>query len=219
MSRRLPRQKRNAGKKEVANLTRSSQLPLPLILPLQMTVILPFTESWLNATGAPGFYDWVLRGTSVYDPDYALSADSCAGVDLWGSMYLRYKVLRSTITVTVTNLDANDPVNVSITPSINPVSMNAANQDAVLYYPASKHMVVPCDGSSKTLVHSAESTKMFAVKDLDGDTYESDFASNPGKNFYWHVVTWNNAGSASNCEMLLNIKYVTVMSTPGFFNQ
>jgi predicted secreted protein len=182
-------------------------------------VVLPFTESWLNATGAPGFYDWIIRGQSVFDPDYALSADSCAGVDLWQSMYLRYKTHASAISITVTNLDATDPVNVSVFPSINPVSTNAAHQDAILYYPRSKHMTVGCNGVVKTLVHAARTAEILNVKDLDSGEFTAAFDANPATQFYWHVVTWNNAGSASNCEMLVNVKYSAELSGPAYFVQ
>jgi len=178
-----------------------------------------FVETWDNTTGAPGFYDWVLRGNSVYDPDFALSADSCYGHDAMAQLYTQYKVHASTVKVTIVNNDDDDPVNVAVVPTGFSNSFSAANQDGVTVHPLAKNMVVSKLSGGKTLVHTAKSTKLFGVRDLDSVNFRSEMTTNPATAWYWHVVTYNNAGSASDCEMRVEVIYDVEYTSPAAFTQ
>lgn len=176
-------------------------------MPAVLRTRLRFAESWDNTTAIPGFYDWVIRGNSIYDPDYALSADSCYGLAAMAGIYTSYKVLASSIRVTVTNNDDDDPVNCAIVPAVFPDSFAAANQDGLLVHPLAKHMSVSKLSGGKTLQHMMMSHKMFNVSNLDSVNFSALFTANPATIWYWHVVTWNNAGTASDCEMLVSVTY------------
>jgi hypothetical protein len=178
-----------------------------------------FVETWDNTTGVPGFYDWVLRGNSIYDPDFALSADSVYGLAPMAALYTHYKVLSSTISVAVRNNDTDDPVNVAIIPASFSASFAAANQDGVMVHPLCRSTSVSLNDGVKTLRHSALSTVMFDVKDLDSVNFRSECTTNPATQWYWHVVTFNNAGVASDCEMRVTMVYDTIFSGPLAYEQ
>jgi len=178
-----------------------------------------FVETWDNTTGAPGFYDWVIRGNSVYDPDFALSADSCYGHDAMAQLYTQYKVHASHVKVTVVNNDDDDPVNVAVIPTSFSNSFSAANQDGCTVHPLAKNMVVSKLSGGKVLTHYAESRKILAVHDIDSVNFRSDMTTNPATPWYWHIVTYNNAGSASDCEMRVEVMFDTEYFGPAAFTQ
>lgn len=205
------------GAKSFSAASESYRYPIMInpergLVPLVFRTHFSFVESWDNTTAAPGFYDWVLRGNSIYDPDFALSADSAYGLAAMASLYLNYKVLSSQVTVTVVNNSDADPVNVSIIPSRFSASFDVGNKDGIMVHPRAKKCTVSKLSGGKTISHSASSCSMFNVSDLDSVNFSSEFTTNPASCWYWHVVTWNNAGNASDCEMLLSISYLTDIS-------
>jgi hypothetical protein len=216
-ARRAP--KRNRRMRPPPSSNRVITNPSGYLVPLRFRTTESFTETWLNNTAIPGYYDWVIRGNSTYDPDYALSADSCAGHDALATIYSDYKVISSRITVTISNTDATNPTICIIIPATFSVSFGVASVDAQSSYPRARHMLVSSADGSKSLRSSMQSRIMFDVKDLDSVNFRSVYNTNPATQWFWHVITSNNAGVASTCEMLVHVDYFVEWSSPAVFLQ
>jgi len=170
--------------------------------------------TWLNATAIPGFYDWVIRGNSIYDPDVSLGGDSCYGTDQVAACWQLYKVIGSRIKMTVVNLDATNPVNVILIPNCSSASYAAAQQDGLLNHPRAKNVMVDRYDGAKKLSSTMTTVQAFAVKDVDDVGFSSAFNANPSHLWYWHIISYNNAGVASNCEMRMEVWYDTILTEP-----
>lgn len=210
-----PRARRRA---ELARIALYRNISAGRAAPESVTVVLPFTELWHNTT-AGGGYDWVIRGNSVYDPDYALSADSALGESKWANVYNRYSVSASAIKVTVINQDADDPVNVTVLAATFPESFAYANMDASSHYPGAVSLVVDPEDGSKVLQNSAKTIDLFQVKDLDSVNFFSKFDTNPSTCWYWHILTSNLSTNALDCQMKVEVFYRTTMYDPQVYTQ
>jgi hypothetical protein len=172
---------------------------------------MPYVYSWTNATAAPGFYDWVLKGNALFDPDIAIGGNSAYGLDEIAHLYGFYKVLRSTMTVTITALDAN-PVQCVVIPATFSASFAAAQQDGLLVHPKGRHKTISQYNGTRSLSNRMDTATVMCVRDIDDVGFQADTGADPSHLWYWHVVTWNNDGDAVNCEVLVRIAYDVVFS-------
>jgi hypothetical protein len=187
--------------------------PFSTIFPPNYYTVMPYVYTWTNATGAPGFYDWVIKGNGLYDPDTSIGGNSAYGLNEMAGVYNFYKVLSSTITVTVTAKDDN-PVQLSIVPTTFVNGFSAAQQDGVMVHPKAKHKVISQYNGSKTLTNRMSTATIHSVRDIDDIGFQATLIADPTHLWYWHVVTWNNDGDAANCEVMVSIRYETIFSSP-----
>lgn len=188
--------------------------PRTMVVPYQYHTTMPYAYTWLNNTGAPGFYDWVMKGNGLYDPDVAVGGNSAYGLNELAVVWTSYKVLGSRVKVTVVNLDSSNPVNVIIVPTQTSNAFAAAQQDGLLHHPRARNMLVDRYDGSKSLTNAATTAMARNVKDVDDEGFQAAMNADPVHLWYWHVITWNNGGAASNCELKLEVFYDTVFSNP-----
>jgi hypothetical protein len=197
----------NSGQQLLTNPTKS-------IVPYNYRTTMTYGYTWLNNTAIPGFYDWVIRANSVYDPDVALGGDSAYGTDQIKAMWQMYRVIGSRIKISVVNLDATNPVNVVLIPNASSAAYAAAQQDGLLNHPRAKNMMVDRYDGSKCLSHTMTTTQAFGVRDVDDIGFSAAFNADPSHIWYWHIVSFNNAGVAANCELRLEVWFDTICSEP-----
>jgi hypothetical protein len=188
------------------------------IVPTNFRTTMPYGYTWLNATAIPGFYDWVIRGNSCYDPDFAIGGDTCYGFDQMMAVWTHYKVLGSKIKVTCVNLDGTNPVNLVIIPTISSASYAAAQQDGLLNHPRAISCTVDRYDGSKVLSNSATTARVNGVKDLDDVGWSGDSTHNPTHEWFWHVIAFNNGGAAANCELKIQVLYDTLFTNAYPYN-
>jgi len=172
-----------------------------------------------KCTDATGFYDWVLRANSIYDPDFALGGDSVTGLDQIANLYKHYKVTGCAIEVTAVNNDSDDPIHVVLIPNCFSASYAIANSNAILGMPYSKQVTVANQAGAGSVSNFMSSKVILCVTNLDSVNHSADVTTNPGTLWYWHVCIFNKSGNALNVELKLKMKYYTSFSELTAYNQ
>jgi len=188
--------------------------PYDSVVPFRFRTHLHFDGAWVNTTAAPGFYDWIFRGNSVYDPDYTLGGNSAWGFDQVMTIWNFYKVLASKITVTITDKDAANPMHCCIIPMDSPVAWSAASALGAPSHPDAKTMILSINNGSKRLSHYATTANITGVKDIDDAGYQANSATDPAHAWYWHVIMWNDSSAQANCNVGVHIDYETELHGP-----
>jgi len=168
----------------------------------------PKYEYWWTATSGTGFYDWVIRGNSLYDPDVALGGESVGGFDTIMTVYNRYKVHGSAIRVRAVNNDTDDPVDITIFPSKVSGAYAQANANAVRGYPLAKFIVVSNQHGHGEINHYAKTGDVMGHKDIDDEGFVGDGSHDPTHMWYWHVCIHNHtADHALNLQLWLEVDF------------
>jgi hypothetical protein len=176
-----------------------------------------YAYAWTNTTGIPGFYDWIMLGNGLWDPDTAVGGNSAFGLAELMNVWTKTKVLASTCQLEITNLDSSHPVHVAIVPWGYSGAFAAANQEGILVNPKAKSTTATVYDGTVRLSNSATTSTIKAVKDLGDIGFEGTSAADPTHKWYWHVVSWNDAGVAANVEFVLKIQYDTILFEPYAF--
>jgi len=184
------------------------------IIPYRFATNVDYVYTYLNATAIPGFYDWVLKGNGLYDPDIAIGGNSAYGLNEMSAIYDSYKVLGSTIKVTAINLDVSNPAHLAVIPTQFSASFAAAQQDGILHHPKARAITVDRYDGARVLKNACSTAIAMDVKDVDDIGFQAVLTADPVHLWYWHVVTWNNGGAAANIELTLEIKYKVMFSVP-----
>ncbi len=175
-------------------------------MPLQFRNTMRFTASNADSTAA-GVVDLVIRGNSIYDPYEAVGGEEVGGFDELAAIYGRYKVLGSRITVTVTDLDDNDPLTVCVFPHADATAVGRNG----FSYPMVRTTNLSLYTGPKTVTHAITTARMFGVIRADDNDFSSAVTTNPAKQWYWHVVFFiRNAANALNLEYRLVMEYDTL---------
>jgi len=170
-------------------------------------------------TDATGFYDWVFRASSLYDPDNALGGDSVTGLSGIAELYTHYKVLGCRVSATVVNLDTDDPVTIVLVPNTFDSSYAVANKLSMEGQPYARGIVVANQAGAGSISSYMSTKVMHGVTNLDSVNFGAEVTTNPATNWYWHLVAYNLSGNALNCEVKLHAIFYTVMSSMKAFTQ
>lgn len=158
-------------------------------------------------TTAGGWYDWVLRGNSIYDPDVSLGGETVIGETEVANLYNYYKVTASSIEVTGVNNDSDDPLHIVIIPTTYSASFAIGSMTACLSYPYSRHVMITNQAGQGSVSNYMRTAVIEGVKDLDSVNYQAMYNANPTTMWYWHVVIFNRQGNANAAELRLHMKY------------
>lgn len=178
----------------------------PGLLPMRFT-----TNQVFNATGAlttaGGFYDWVFRGNSVYDPDATIGGTTASGFDAMSRIYTWYKIYSSTIQVTVVNNDSDDPIHISLIPNAISASYVVGDVNDIPAQPYCRDMIVTNQVGEGKLIHYAKTRALFSVRNIDDVAFDGTTTGNPTNQWYWHMVVSNRSTNALACEINIKISY------------
>jgi len=166
-------------------------------------------------TTAGGISEFIYRGNSVYDPDAAIGGTGSMGYQYMLYFYNKFRTDASAIHVTCCNIDADDPVYVSVFPSINGAAecgTLALCTDSLLW-PHSKHAVATLQGGEAGVGNYGKTKNLVAREASDKDLAH-DVSNNPAVQWYWHVVFFNHSGNAMNVQFNIGIKYWTECYQP-----
>lgn len=141
----------------------------------------------LDVSGTPSVYK-IIRGNSLYDPDYSVGGGQPQGFAQWSGLYSKYKVSGSSIRVqpvvaNASNLAAasawtiapvlNDSPHYAETLSMFPYARNKVQQNV---YTGSKGM------------SSYISTRKICGHSTADSDFEASTSSNPAKEWYWNFA-------------------------------
>lgn len=172
-------------------------------MPNQLTTTLRFAGSFAE-TAAAGHIDMVLRGNSPYDPYSAAGGEEAAGWDELAAIYKNYRVLSSGVRLTTCNLDADDPVHVSI--FADTVSTAEDGSAAAYSQPGSQTGTATLNGGTSVVTNWCSTKLMLGPLYSDSDTCAST-AANPAKEWFWHCIWDNVSGNALNLNYRLEMTY------------
>lgn len=163
--------------------------------------------------GDYGFYDWIIRGNSIYDPDYSFGGESCLGLAEIAYLYQKYKVYSATLRVHAVNNDVDDPISVTVIPWEYSGSVAYTQNNAIRGMPLAKSMVVANQAGQNALTYSMRTATIKGVHNLDDAGFAADMTHDPSHEWYFHIIISNGkqtgptTGTALNTDMWLEVDY------------
>lgn len=149
----------------------------------------------------------ILRGNSLYDPEFATGGGQPSGFDVLKQVYRYYKVHASSIHCKVTTTNSNSTMSAqtitaypSDSPVLPPVDLTAA--DIAYGYPNSKYKELTIAPASRpmdrTFYHKLTTKKAKGIPDIRSLWFNTGCDSNPtglnvlqGAPWYWIISCWN----------------------------
>lgn len=151
------------------------------------------------------FDSLVLRGNSIFDPDFTGVGGQPMGHDQWAAFYRRYRVKASKIEVSV-NGNATNETGFIIVPLNTNTTVASAQVARESAYALVGDLGRTDTNSSSKYSHYMTTAKMKgASKDIV--MYDSDlnaaFGANPNLGWYWHLVAYDARGGVANVNLTL----------------
>jgi len=127
---------------------------------------------------------YVYSGNSIFDPEVTSGGERPVGYNEWSDFYSKYRVVGSSISVTLQALSA---MGLCVYPAI--FNGNAASYaDAVSQQYAKYVMVGGSSGFNvKRIFHKMGTSKIFGQKIRQDDLYTANFGANPSAAWYWNL--------------------------------
>lgn len=172
-------------------------------MPDQLITNIRFAAMYAD-TSAGGALDLVIRGNSPYDPYVSVGGEEGAGWDELAAIYTKYKVLASSIKLTIVNLDSDDPVFTGIFPSVNSSSATTVDAQSQAYGKTAPPATL---NGGHTTVSNYMATRCL----LSGAYNDSDVtalvSADPTTQWYWHCLFKNISGNALNLNYKVELNY------------
>lgn len=205
--RRRPRfRKRRRRTRRTRNKQISTVRRMPLLLPDQLFVKLPYAQELLfNNTGTE-FYSW--NTNSMFKPSRTTAGHQPLGFDQWMAFYTSYKVHAIKVTATLFNnaLDAVDAICL-FTPSTTIEGSSSTTRWRELPYSTS--YLIPALGSGSTV---RRYSRFMSIKKIQGETLVSqDYQGTSGlsptkKSFFMIFVNNSQAAGGIDLSFEINVK-------------
>lgn len=211
----MPYRKRKRGKYEKKGkviIRKNNGLTIckvPSVCPDIMQVELTYNRTSGYNASAPVVQ--VFRGNSIFDPDFTGVGSQPMGHDQWATLYRRYRVIGSKITVRTNSLDGTDASGLVITP----LNTSGIVSDPEMYiqgaYAAQGYNATTGDNSPQIVSNYITTSKMRGMP-KDAFMYEDDLGaavgSNPLKTWYWHVCWYNSSAVVNSINGTATVKIV-----------
>ena len=180
--------------------------------------VLPYVSSDFGIA-LTTYYDVIVRGNGMFDPDAALGGHQPLGFDQYMMLYQKYYVKSSTISVDVntTSIGLNNSQiqpcgNVYVWADKLALTSKVSQSDTFEKCMAFGGKVMRL-GSAYEKFHPmklVQYTKPLLSKGLDVDT-SGDVSSDPANLWYWHLIVWSNDPMvARTIDVLWSVSYDAV---------
>jgi len=165
-----------------------------------------------NALGGGIFsiQDFVYRGNSLFDPDFAVGGAQPAGFDQWSAFYRRYRVRGVKVILQATTDSA---INAGFGITCNNTSSSFTDRDIAIESMCSKNAVLGGDamhGIGKLEMYVSTAQVRGGPSDIID--YETDLTAlisdNPVQQWYIHTFAYGLGSSGTNFEVNLDTKLV-----------
>jgi hypothetical protein len=172
-------------------------------------------QTALTSIVTTGSFDYVMRGNSVFDPDFSGTGGQPTNFDDWAAVYNNYKVWSSTLTVKpmVTNsgteptLWAVGPRHISTALTVN-TQMDFITQPYVV---ANEFNIYRSGAKDSHFSMHMSTTKFLGLTsgEFEGrDDLAAAVGANPALPWYWHISATNiDTGVTSEVAALIMIEY------------
>lgn len=167
----------------------------------------------LTKAAAPGYWDIIFRGNSIYDPYEALGGQTAAGLQQWSMFYRNYKVHASKMVVTVDNSVIGTGCYYALVPTPTTAQLGAVSPAYFDAYPRARTGYI--SGSTggiavKRIKNFCSTASALGVrKELvrDEDDLGALVTQNPARVWGWHLLV-GSTNPAINSAFNVNIKIV-----------
>lgn len=181
----------------------------PQMVPDIMRVALKFVVSTSFPIAVNGA-DFVYRGNSCFDPDFAVGGTQPLGFDQWAAFYRRYRVLSSKCKFRVKN---NAPDGNALLMIVAPLNTNTAITNRELLSEqrfAKQEFVGDSNGMDvKEITHYMDTASIRGVPReavrIDG-SYSGLVTGNPGLEWYWHCAAYDASNSLGQVAFDFNVE-------------
>jgi len=216
MSTKMMKKTSRRRRKNVANGTRNVMLAGPTGIADSVRVRLTYEDLIQRAPGSYRDY-YAFRGNSAYDPDYTSVGHQPRYYDTYGSIYAKYKVYGSSLTVEMINASNNNTTLFAIVPLSDVLSPAAFHEAAELPRARVSQIVPVASRYPQRLFHKAKTAAILGLDNaqLANDVYSGDVGANPTSIWYWNIVAY---ATDSATELLYNIR-VTVTYDVLFYDR
>lgn len=188
---------------------RASRLTAHIIgFPEKMIAKLSYNETVTLSSISGSF---ILRGNSVFDPNFTGGGNQPNYFDNYAAIYQKYRVLSSTLTVRFLNVSSTIGCRIMIMPSDSQTPptnvMNSVGN------PYTKQTILGINTSSRNLINLKQrmSTAKLNGKSkaaiMASDSYESGVGTNPTDPWFW-IIQYEDLGLASACNIIADVKVV-----------
>ena len=182
----------------------------PTIVPDQMFTKLTYRgNAWLNEPNGL-FQTYVLRGNSIFDPEFGGVASQPLGRDQWASFYNKYQVMASKITVKILPTgEQGQNFSFCVLPTVDP-SASGIRQIEEQPYNKSR-MLSRVQDNAKTISSYMKTSAIFGTKNIlaEEDT-QAEQAANPSKEWYWLLGAANHSLSGTgqmSLDVFIEVEY------------
>lgn len=193
--RKTRKRKRNAKSKR--NKVNTLVVKGPTIVPDQMFTKLTYRgDAWLADPNGL-FQTYILRGNSIFDPEFGGVATQPLGRDQWANFYGKYQVMASKITVKcLPTGEQGQNFSLCVLPTVDPSATGIRQIEEQPY--AKTRMLARLQDSSKTITSYMKSGAIFGTKSIlaEEDT-QAEQTQNPNQEWYWLIGAANKSLSGT----------------------
>jgi hypothetical protein len=168
-------------------------------------------------TLAPGatYAQYTFRGNSLFDPDYTGTGHQPRYFDQWSAFYQKYKVLSSSIRVSVSNYSATGGVICVIVPHTDILTLtsysSAAEQPRMKrteQLPVSTRM-----GALNTIRHGITTQAVCGLSSaqVSSEDWSATVGSNPLQVWYWNLGFFGAASNNVSVSFDVELEFVALL--------
>lgn len=207
--------KRSISRKRVSRKRRA--LPVAFNpLPDRLHVKLRYTQNFIFTTTTAASVQ-IMRGNSLFDPDYTGTGHQPLFRDQYSGLYNRYCVLGSSIACEAVCPYANQCMQVVLYPQPDDVT-TGSTIPLDSEKPRAKSMIVTGGGQSRVLRHKIRTGTLYSTKLTPysrDDVYCSQYGTNPSSTWYWVMSAQNpDLTTSSACTLTCTVVYDVVLFDP-----
>lgn len=204
MPKRMKRRRAKRRRKGKRNTANTLVVKGPTVVPDQMFTKLTYRgDAWLSEPNGL-LSTFVLRGNSIFDPEFGACAAQPLGRDQWANFYNQYQVMASKITVKcIPTGEQGKNFTLSVLPTTNP-SVTGIRQMEEQPYSKSR-MLASLARAPKIISSYMKSAAIFGTKSiLQEEDTQAVQTANPTQQWYW-VVAASNLGLSGTGQLSADI--------------
>lgn len=180
----------------------------PTVCPDVMSVSLSYNaQKQALGSGVVSILDFVFRGNSCFDPDFATGGQQPLGFDEWSSFYRRYRVKGAKIRVHYMNNAAVTAVGYIVANNTSAAFIQRANTMELPYMQSAN--LGQDAGNNQGDLTMYKSTAQVRGGPQDIVQYEQDLSalntSNPNQEWFFHVGAYGIGPSVNNFDVDMDI--------------
>ncbi len=179
-------------------------------IPPRIMVSLKYCDV-LSISSGTAYGQYTFRGNSLFDPDYTATGHQPRYFDQYGALYSKYKVISSSIRVSLSNYSTSSSCIMTVTPHSEiltltsyPVAAEQPLTKRTEQVPVSTRM-----GAKNTVIHFATSAGILGLSpaQLASEDYSALIGANPLSVWYWNIGFFNPQGANVSATVDVDMVY------------